>query len=81
MTHLLEVSGVWKSFDEHPVLRGIDLHVEQHQASTQRAGQADRFGQAAAGGGTAVERHEDALVHEMGFRGSVPFSVPACQIG
>ena len=32
MTHLLEVSGVWKSFDEHPVLRGIDLRVEQHQA-------------------------------------------------
>jgi polar amino acid transport system ATP-binding protein len=32
MTTLLEVSGVWKSFDEHPVLRGIDLHVEQHQA-------------------------------------------------
>ena len=32
MKHLLEVSGVWKSFDEHPVLRGIDLRVEQHQA-------------------------------------------------
>jgi polar amino acid transport system ATP-binding protein len=32
MTALLEVSGVWKSFDEHPVLRGIELEVEQHQA-------------------------------------------------
>jgi polar amino acid transport system ATP-binding protein len=32
MTALLDVSGVWKSFDEHPVLRGIDLQVEQHQA-------------------------------------------------
>ena len=32
MTHLLDVSGVWKSFDEHPVLRGIDLRVELHQA-------------------------------------------------
>ena len=32
MTHLLEVSGVWKSFDEHPVLRGIDLQVHPHQA-------------------------------------------------
>jgi len=32
MTALLEVSGVWKSFDEHSVLRGIDLHVDAHQA-------------------------------------------------
>ena len=32
MTPLLDVAGVWKSFDEHPVLRGIDLQVEQHQA-------------------------------------------------
>lgn len=32
MTALLDVTGVWKSFDEHPVLRGIDLQVEQHQA-------------------------------------------------
>jgi polar amino acid transport system ATP-binding protein len=32
MTALLDVSGVWKSFDEHSVLRGIDLQVEQHQA-------------------------------------------------
>jgi polar amino acid transport system ATP-binding protein len=32
MTALLDVTGVWKSFDEHPVLRGIDLRVEQHQA-------------------------------------------------
>ena len=32
-THaLLEVSGIWKSFDDHPVLRGLDLHVDQHQA-------------------------------------------------
>ena len=30
--HLLDVSGVWKSFEEHPVLRGIDLQVEAHQA-------------------------------------------------
>jgi polar amino acid transport system ATP-binding protein len=29
---LLEVSGVWKSFDDHPVLRGLDLVVEPHQA-------------------------------------------------
>jgi polar amino acid transport system ATP-binding protein len=32
MTALLDVAGVWKSFDEHAVLRGIDLQVEQHQA-------------------------------------------------
>ena len=32
MTPLLEVTGVWKAFDEHPVLRGIDLHVDAHQA-------------------------------------------------
>ena len=30
MSALLEVSGVWKSFDEHPVLRGIDLRVDLH---------------------------------------------------
>lgn len=29
---ILSVRGVWKSFDEHPVLRGIDLEVERHQA-------------------------------------------------
>lgn len=29
---ILTVRGVWKSFDEHPVLRGIDLDVEVHQA-------------------------------------------------
>jgi polar amino acid transport system ATP-binding protein len=29
---ILSVRGVWKSFDEHPVLRGIDLEVEAHQA-------------------------------------------------
>lgn len=29
---ILTVRGVWKSFDEHPVLRGIDLEVEAHQA-------------------------------------------------
>lgn len=33
MTHpMLDVSGVWKSFDGHPVLRGIDLSVGHHQA-------------------------------------------------
>jgi polar amino acid transport system ATP-binding protein len=31
MSPLLEVSGVWKSFDEHSVLRGIDLAVDPHQ--------------------------------------------------
>lgn len=29
---MLEVSGVWKSFEEHPVLRGLDLTVGHHQA-------------------------------------------------
>ncbi len=29
---LLEATGVWKSFDDHPVLRGLDLHVGRHQA-------------------------------------------------
>ena len=29
---ILSVRGVWKSFDEHPVLRGIVLEVEAHQA-------------------------------------------------
>lgn len=32
MSSLLEVTGVWKSFEEHPVLRGIDLQVHAHQA-------------------------------------------------
>jgi polar amino acid transport system ATP-binding protein len=32
MSPLLEASGVWKSFDEHPVLRGLDMNVEAHQA-------------------------------------------------
>jgi polar amino acid transport system ATP-binding protein len=29
---LLEVSGVWKAFEEHPVLRGLDLEVRRHEA-------------------------------------------------
>jgi polar amino acid transport system ATP-binding protein len=29
---LLEVDGVWKAFEEHPVLRGIDLQVHRHEA-------------------------------------------------
>jgi polar amino acid transport system ATP-binding protein len=29
---LLEATGVWKSFDEHPVLRGLDISVRQHEA-------------------------------------------------
>ncbi|MHB1211210.1 MAG: amino acid ABC transporter ATP-binding protein [Candidatus Nanopelagicales bacterium] len=29
---LLQATGVWKSFDEHPVLRGLDLQVGRHQA-------------------------------------------------
>ena len=29
---ILDVRGVWKSFDDHPVLRGIDLKVQAHQA-------------------------------------------------
>jgi polar amino acid transport system ATP-binding protein len=28
---LLAVDGVWKSFEDHPVLRGIEVHVEPHQ--------------------------------------------------
>lgn len=32
MRPLLEVTGVWKAFEEHPVLRGIDLQVHAHQA-------------------------------------------------
>ena len=32
MSSLLDVSGVWKSFEEHPVLRGLDLSVDAHQA-------------------------------------------------
>ena len=31
MTALLDVSGVWKSFDEQPVLRGLDLQVKAHE--------------------------------------------------
>lgn len=29
---LLEASGVWKAFEGHPVLRGLDLHVRRHEA-------------------------------------------------
>jgi ABC-type polar amino acid transport system ATPase subunit len=29
---LLAARGVWKSFDDHPVLRGLDLQVDLHQA-------------------------------------------------
>lgn len=29
---LLDVSGVWKGFEDHPVLRGLDLQVQLHQA-------------------------------------------------
>ena len=29
---ILEVAGVWKGFDDHPVLRGIDLSVQAHEA-------------------------------------------------
>lgn len=29
---LLQVDRVWKSFDEHPVLRGLDLDVQPHEA-------------------------------------------------
>ena len=29
---VLEVEGVWKGFDGHPVLRGIDLTVRAHEA-------------------------------------------------
>ena len=32
MSVLLDASGVWKSFDEHPVLRGLDLQVHAHEA-------------------------------------------------
>jgi polar amino acid transport system ATP-binding protein len=32
MSSLLDVTGVWKSFEEQPVLRGIDLRVDAHQA-------------------------------------------------
>lgn len=28
---LVEVTGVWKSFDDHAVLRGLDLAVHQHE--------------------------------------------------
>lgn len=31
-TPILEVSGVWKGFDDHAVLRGIDLSVQAHEA-------------------------------------------------
>lgn len=29
---ILDVRGVWKSFDDHPVLRGINLEVGAHEA-------------------------------------------------
>jgi polar amino acid transport system ATP-binding protein len=29
---MLDVSGVWKSFEGHPVLRGLDLTIGHHQA-------------------------------------------------
>ncbi len=29
---MLDVSGVWKSFEGHPVLRGLDITVGHHQA-------------------------------------------------
>ena len=29
---MLEVSGVWESFEEHPVLRSIDVTIGHHQA-------------------------------------------------
>ena len=32
MSPLIEVQGIWKSFDGNPVLRGLDLQVHQHQA-------------------------------------------------
>ena len=32
MSTLLSVDGVWKSFEGNPVLRGLDLQVNQHQA-------------------------------------------------
>jgi polar amino acid transport system ATP-binding protein len=32
MSPLLDVTGVWKSFDAHSVLRGIDLTVDAHEA-------------------------------------------------
>jgi polar amino acid transport system ATP-binding protein len=32
MSPLLDVTGVWKSFDTHPVLRGIDLTIDAHEA-------------------------------------------------
>lgn len=32
MTRLLDVAGVWKSFEEHAVLRGLDLEVDRHEA-------------------------------------------------
>lgn len=32
MNPLLVVDGVWKSFEGNPVLRGLDLKVNQHQA-------------------------------------------------
>lgn len=31
MTALVEATGVWKSFDDHAVLRGLDLVVEAHE--------------------------------------------------
>jgi len=32
MSPLVTAQGVWKSFDGNPVLRGLDLQVDQHQA-------------------------------------------------
>ncbi|MCX6432742.1 MAG: amino acid ABC transporter ATP-binding protein [Actinobacteria bacterium] len=29
---MLEVSAVWKAFDDHPVLRGLNLEVDAHEA-------------------------------------------------
>lgn len=31
MSALLEIDGVWKSFDDHSVLRGLDLQVAAHE--------------------------------------------------
>lgn len=29
---LIDISGVWKAFDDHSVLRGLDLSVDRHEA-------------------------------------------------
>ena len=31
-TLLLDVTGAWKAFDDHPVLRGLDMQVNRHEA-------------------------------------------------